>query len=117
MCCDAADDEGALDVLVSVFTGPPGPKPEPLLESTDAPVLILWGDTDALTPGNVRRSSSVHELLRCSHRWAVAPQYIDYFKTALSIFKVSAPAIQRDCPSMGAASGLGQADTTTFHGE
>lgn len=54
MSCAVADDAGALDVLVSVFTGPPGPKPEPLLETTEAPVLILWGDTDALTPVNVR---------------------------------------------------------------
>jgi pimeloyl-ACP methyl ester carboxylesterase len=50
----AAEDAGALEVLVSVFTGPPGPKPEPLLESTQAPVLILWGDTDPLTPVDVR---------------------------------------------------------------
>ena len=60
MRCAAADDAGALDVLVSVFTGPPGPMPEPLLEATDAPVLILWGDTDALTPVDVRRPSSMH---------------------------------------------------------
>lgn len=48
--CSPSDDPGALDVLVSVFTGPPGPKPEPLLETTETPVLILWGDTDPLTP-------------------------------------------------------------------
>lgn len=43
-----------MDVLVSVYTGPPGPKPEPILESTEAPVLILWGDMDPLTPVDVR---------------------------------------------------------------
>jgi pimeloyl-ACP methyl ester carboxylesterase len=59
----AAEDVGALDVLVSVFTGAPGPKPELLLESIEAPVLILWGDTDPLTPVDVRVFLSV--LLPC----------------------------------------------------
>jgi pimeloyl-ACP methyl ester carboxylesterase len=43
-------DEGALDVFVSVLTGPPGPKPYDLLPSITCPLLILWGDVDKLTP-------------------------------------------------------------------
>ena len=39
--------------------------------------------------------------LRCvGHRWAIAPQYIEQFIIVLSLFKVSAPTIQHDCPSM-----------------
>ena len=39
-------------------------------------------------------------VLAGGRRWAVAPQYIDQFKIVLSIFRVSAPTIQRDCPTM-----------------
>ena len=43
-------------------------------------------------------------LLPCSrpvvhHGWAIVPQYIEQFRIVLFIFKVSAPTIQRDCPS------------------
>ena len=34
------------------------------------------------------------------HRWAIAPQYIEHIRMARSIFKVSAPTMQRNCPSM-----------------
>lgn len=34
-----------------------------------------------------------------AHRWAIAPQYIEHFRTVLSIFKVRTPTIQRDCPT------------------
>ena len=34
------------------------------------------------------------------HRWAIAPKCIEQFRIVLSIFKVSDPTIQRDCPSM-----------------
>lgn len=76
MRCAAADDAGALDVLVSVFTGPPGPKPEPLLQSTEMSVLILWGDTDGLTPIDVcpppQRMPS-KACARCHDLWGRVP--------------------------------------------
>ena len=43
-------------------------------------------------------SGTVH---RCAHRWAIATQYIEQFRIALSIVKMSAPTIQRNFPSMG----------------
>ncbi|KAG9457015.1 hypothetical protein H6P81_001523 [Aristolochia fimbriata] len=45
-----ADDEGALDVFVSVVTGPPGPSPISLMPRISLPVLVLWGDQDPFTP-------------------------------------------------------------------
>lgn len=30
--------------------GPPGPKPYPLCDAYDGPMLVLWGDKDLLTP-------------------------------------------------------------------
>lgn len=53
LICKPADDPNALAVLVSVLTGPPGPKPEDLMEELDVPVLVLWGDSDVLTPVDV----------------------------------------------------------------
>ena len=35
-----------------------------------------------------------------THRWAIAPRYIEQFTIALYNFKMSAPRNQRDCPSM-----------------
>ena len=37
---------------------------------------------------------------RSDHRRAIALQYIEQFRIVLYIFKMSAPKIQRDCPSM-----------------
>ena len=37
------------------------------------------------------------------HSWESMLQYIEQFRIALSIFKVSAPRIRRDCPSMQAS--------------
>uniref|UniRef100_A0A0D6R7Q8 AB hydrolase-1 domain-containing protein n=1 Tax=Araucaria cunninghamii TaxID=56994 RepID=A0A0D6R7Q8_ARACU len=45
-----ADDPGALDVFVSVVTGPPGPNPISLMPKIKVPVLVLWGDEDPFTP-------------------------------------------------------------------
>lgn len=45
-----ADDPGALDVFVSVVTGPPGPTPISLMPTISIPVLVLWGDDDPFTP-------------------------------------------------------------------
>lgn len=43
-------DENALDVFVSVITGPAGPRPWDLLPRIDAPIFIAWGDRDPFTP-------------------------------------------------------------------
>jgi len=45
-----AEDDGAQDVFLSVFAGPPGPTPESLLPNITCPVLALWGTADPWTP-------------------------------------------------------------------
>ncbi|GBF95960.1 hypothetical protein Rsub_08083 [Raphidocelis subcapitata] len=45
-----SNDETALDVFVSVITGPAGPKPWDLLPRIAAPIFIAWGDRDPFTP-------------------------------------------------------------------
>ncbi|GMH32620.1 hypothetical protein BSKO_00454 [Bryopsis sp. KO-2023] len=45
-----SQDEGAVDVFVSVLTGPGGPRPESLTDSVDCPILLLWGNKDPFTP-------------------------------------------------------------------
>lgn len=45
-----SDDEGAKEVFLKVFGGPPGPTPESLLPQISVPVLALWGDADPWTP-------------------------------------------------------------------
>uniref|UniRef100_A0A383WBY5 AB hydrolase-1 domain-containing protein n=1 Tax=Tetradesmus obliquus TaxID=3088 RepID=A0A383WBY5_TETOB len=40
----------ALDVFVSVITGPAGPKPWDLLRKVSCPLFVAWGDTDPFTP-------------------------------------------------------------------
>lgn len=45
-----SSDPGALHVFVSVITEPPGPRPEQLLPSISAPLLLMWGDKDPFTP-------------------------------------------------------------------
>jgi len=45
-----ADYPGALDVFVSVVTGPPGPNPISLIPNISIPILVLWGDEDPFTP-------------------------------------------------------------------
>jgi len=45
-----ADDEGARDVFLNVFAGPPGPTPESILPSLQCPILALWGQDDPWTP-------------------------------------------------------------------
>ena len=46
----AADADGALEAFVSVITGPPGDRPEALMDRIKGPMLILWG---ALCPGTL----------------------------------------------------------------
>ena len=46
-----ADDNGAQQVFLAVFGGPPGPTPESYLQQIEAtPILALWGETDPWTP-------------------------------------------------------------------
>lgn len=45
-----ADADGALEAFVSVITGPPGDRPEALMDRIKGPMLILWG---ALCPGTL----------------------------------------------------------------
>eukprot|EP00803_Ostreobium_quekettii_P003726 evm.model.scf_517.6 EVM.evm.TU.scf_517.6 scf_517:47373-49406(-) len=45
-----SQESGALDVFVSVLTGPPGPRPESLIPSVSGPLLLLWGEDDPFTP-------------------------------------------------------------------
>lgn len=45
-----SDDEGAEQVFLKVFAGPPGPTPESLLPTIQAPILALWGGDDPWTP-------------------------------------------------------------------
>ena len=35
---------------MSIISGPPGPRPEQLLERIAEPLLVLWGDRDTFTP-------------------------------------------------------------------
>lgn len=45
-----SEDEGAKEVFLKVFGGPPGPTPESLLPQISVPVLALWGSADPWTP-------------------------------------------------------------------
>ncbi len=43
-------DPGAQQVFASVLTAPPGPRPEALLPKVQAPLLVIWGESDPWTP-------------------------------------------------------------------
>jgi pimeloyl-ACP methyl ester carboxylesterase len=45
-----AADEGAAQVFLSVFAGPPGPTREAVLPNVRVPVLAFWGADDPFTP-------------------------------------------------------------------
>mmetsp|Transcript_7814 Transcript_7814/g.23227 ORF Transcript_7814/g.23227 Transcript_7814/m.23227 type:complete len:332 (-) Transcript_7814:8-1003(-) len=45
-----AADPGALGVFVEILTGDPGPTPRDLLPRVAAPVHVLWGSEDQITP-------------------------------------------------------------------
>lgn len=47
---EPSNDEGALETFVSIITGDPGPRPEPLVSQIAAPILLVWGDKDPFTP-------------------------------------------------------------------
>ena len=59
-------------------------------------VRKVWG-VQAPAGGGACRA---HHSIVIELRWAIAPQYIEQFGIVLSIFKVSSPTIQRDCPTM-----------------
>lgn len=41
-----SDDDGAEQVFLKVFAGPPGPTPESVLPNVQCPILGLWGSAD-----------------------------------------------------------------------
>jgi non-heme chloroperoxidase len=45
-----SEDDGAQEVFLNVFAGPPGPTPESLLPNIACPILALWGTADPWTP-------------------------------------------------------------------
>lgn len=45
-----SDDEGAEDVFLAVFAGPPGPLPETILPKLSCPILAVWGGKDPWAP-------------------------------------------------------------------
>jgi pimeloyl-ACP methyl ester carboxylesterase len=45
-----SEDDGAQEVFLKVFAGPPGPTPESILPNINVPILALWGDSDPWTP-------------------------------------------------------------------
>jgi pimeloyl-ACP methyl ester carboxylesterase len=45
-----SEDDGAKEVFLRVFRGPPGPSPESLLPNLETPVLAIWGSEDPWTP-------------------------------------------------------------------
>jgi pimeloyl-ACP methyl ester carboxylesterase len=47
-----SDDDGAEQVFLKVFAGPPGPTPESILPTVRAPILALWGGADPWTPAD-----------------------------------------------------------------
>ncbi|CAN0089868.1 unnamed protein product, partial [Sphacelaria rigidula] len=64
------NDEGACDVFLKVFTGPPGPTPSSLLQKIkDTKILALWGEADPWTPLN--------KGLHCG---ISLPQHLDTFE-------------------------------------
>ena len=67
-----AFDKGALDVFVSVFSSPQGPKVDILLKQLTSPLLLLWGEADPWMKAR-ERSQKFHEYY---------PQLTEYFLTA-----------------------------------
>ena len=47
---DAAERDGAFRAFVRILTGPPGPRPEEMMDRVECPMLILWGSEDGITP-------------------------------------------------------------------
>lgn len=45
-----SNDDGAEQVFLKTFAGPPGPTPESILPTVQCPVLALWGGADPWTP-------------------------------------------------------------------
>ena len=63
---------------------------------------IVKGLADLLLKGGIAGPGicAQERLVAAGHRWAIALQCVKQPRIVLYIFKVSAPTIQRDCPSM-----------------
>jgi pimeloyl-ACP methyl ester carboxylesterase len=70
---EPADDEGAQDVFLRVFGGPPGPAPESLLPLIVAPILAQWGDADPWTPldGGAHPATQLHTYYTAGTSWTL----------------------------------------------
>jgi len=68
-------DTGALDVFVSVLTGPPGPKPWELMPRVQGPLLVMWGDNDPFVPADSPTARTFMQLpgSRPATRFALLP--------------------------------------------
>ena len=69
---EPSEDDGALGVFVEVFTGDPGPRPEPLAQALSVPIKVIWGALDSWTPadGTVARA--------CRQLAATKPQQVEF---------------------------------------
>eukprot|EP00287_Rhodomonas_sp_CCMP768_P003196 CAMPEP_0196720642 /NCGR_PEP_ID=MMETSP1091-20130531/3397_1 /TAXON_ID=302021 /ORGANISM="Rhodomonas sp., Strain CCMP768" /LENGTH=330 /DNA_ID=CAMNT_0042061941 /DNA_START=224 /DNA_END=1216 /DNA_ORIENTATION=- len=48
--CKPAEDPAALDVFVKIVIGDPGVTPDTIMDQVTAPMLLVWGDQDIVTP-------------------------------------------------------------------
>ena len=67
-----SEDDGALDVFVEVFTGDPGPRPEPLAQSLAVPIKVIWGALDSWTPADGTVARAFRKLA------ATKPQQVEF---------------------------------------
>ena len=70
-----SDDEGAKEVFLKVFGGPPGPTPESLLLQIETPILALWGDADPWTPveKGMHPGTNFHDYAKGAFQLKVLP--------------------------------------------
>ena len=67
-----SEDDGALDVFVEVFTGDPGPRPEPLALGLRVPIKVIWGALDSWTPADGTVARAFRQLA------ASKPQQVEF---------------------------------------
>ncbi|CAN0043943.1 unnamed protein product, partial [Choristocarpus tenellus] len=67
-----SDDDGACEVFLKVFRGPPGPTPGSLIQRIDTKVLALWGEADPWTPLNKGLHAGV-KLAQYSNNFELVP--------------------------------------------